>query len=136
MRDKKEALCRKYVEEMKEVMGFAEWTIDVRFERLEGNVLAETTPTAEYRRASIVFDLAGHSDQNESLLASVRHEFLHLIHSQLELYRQSVSVLVASSEWAILDKIWGHSCEDMVARMEKMLDNLGQTPKKILRRKQ
>ena len=125
-----EALVLDYVESFRKIMGFGEWTIDVQFERLQGNIFAETAIASEYRRATMTFDLATHTE-GDAVLKSVRHEFLHLLHCQLELYRQSISGVVTESQWCILEKVWGNACEDTVARIETMLDNFGFSPEKI-----
>jgi len=129
----REQTCRKYVENFQRAMGLEDWTIDILFERLEGNTMAESYFMPEYRRATMTFDLSEHTEEDESLLESIRHEFLHIIHSPLGLYRDSVATLVSNPSWAVLEKVWGHSCEEMVSRMETILDNLGLTPEKIER---
>lgn len=124
----KEEQCRRYVKNLSRAMGFAGWTLDVEFKRLEEDTYAENLVFPEYRRATLTFDLEQGYDE---LLDTIRHELLHLTHCNFELYRKAVGGIVAPPQWSIFESIYENCVEDTVARIEEMLDKLGHTSESI-----
>lgn len=58
------------------------------------------------------------------VIASLRHEILHIMHAPFETYRQAVRQLVHDdSAFNALDEVWTLACEQTVKNLEHMFDH-------------
>ncbi len=117
---------------MKYAMGLGEWRVTVIYDSLNGQ-MGSICPDPSRRRATMKLDLQDHVDKND-LLDTIRHELLHLMHFQFEVYRKMLYQFITKPEEYAADQIWDDAIESLVFHLETMLDACGLTSKRILNR--
>lgn len=103
---------------MRDALGLSDWTVTVTYERDEDRMGSCSTMTS-YQKATINIDPSHHDDEDE-VLDTLRHELLHIVHDEFTILRTEEN-----------DRLHSHAAERTVLRMERMLDRLGFTPRKL-----
>ena len=98
-----------------------EWTIEVTYEHLE-DCRAEVELRPGHRKVFITMDPQRFDDEDQ-VLRTLRHELLHVLSAEFDVYRKMVRETVASELFRALDYVCTHAEEVLTARLERMLDN-------------
>jgi len=93
----------------------------------------ECTADHRYRTATIRLDAAQHDSEAE-LLRTMRHELLHLLHVDFNLYWMCAMRGVSGRAKAMMGEVYEAAQEKTVAAIEAMLDSgLGMNAGKMVR---
>ncbi len=112
-----------------------DWHIGMQYRRPDNDAVANCEADTSYRTATITIDPAKMEDEYD-VVFTLRHELLHCLHCQFEVYRKQVFQLVHDTMVLnALDQAFNHACEVTVTSIEDMLDiGLGFTPAGVGRR--
>lgn len=121
------------------IMGLQDWTIDIEYCHIpsEGKALytkADVLTVDSHKKAKIRIDPAQHDDPAD-LLRSFRHELIHMLHAEMQLFkRQAIELLGAEDKTDnALEHAWVIGVEALVRKVEEMLDELGYSPTRMAR---
>jgi len=115
-------------------MQLQDWKIDVEYRKLDDGVKGQVYSKPRYQTARICLDPVEAEDVDD-LLITLRHEMLHILHSEFEVVRDAAHDLCQSNrEKALLDGAWIESSERCVVMLERMIDvGLGLDVKGLVR---
>lgn len=102
-----------------------EWHISITDEAIDGNAKGERIPArvttdSRYRTVRLQIDPSA-MDSREELLWSVIHELAHVMHAELNLYRQALSKTVDDTVFSVLEEIYIQACERIAWQIESMI---------------
>lgn len=123
-------------------MGLQDVDFEVYWGHIEGGVKSQVTDGQSikgrciadhcYLRAQIEIDENEHEDADD-LRETLRHEMIHVLLMELELFRRQALSQLSDSACDALDYAWSHGIERTVGRIERMLDQgLGLTATKMI----
>lgn len=118
---------------MRDALCANRWTITSRFGRLDqGWKAAEIEMDCPYMQATITFDVQNINDEDD-LLHHLRHELLHLAHSEWIVYANISNALIGSTgrKKAAERSAFNLAIERTNQQLEMIMDNLGFTPRKL-----
>jgi hypothetical protein len=109
------------IEQMRKDLRVDRWFITVEYCRIDGENAATCTASPDYGRAVIEIDPEKH-DEAFWLLFNLRHELIHVMLSDMNLYQEAVHDHVGEIEADVIDRIHTFACERNVAMVEQVLD--------------
>lgn len=118
------AVTKAFIDRWKFLLSIEEWDIVIKNTKLEDGTLGECGCEPAHKSASINVDISKHKSVEEVLL-TVRHEMIHLVHAHFESYRNSVSKYLASNVSDVSDDIYSIGAEDVVLKIEHLIEKLG-----------
>lgn len=131
-RKKLKKIVNKHIDFMLWDMQLNDWDIAVEYgnasvglrEREGGGYAACVSMQPEYEKALITLDPDYHHSEKD-VLESLRHELIHLLHSDFALYRDTVGEFIErdSAAWSACDLAYQTACEKTALRIERMLDH-------------
>jgi len=116
-------ITKKLVNRWKYLLGIEEWDIKFRYSKLEEDTMGVCMADPQYKKATIIVDIAEHKN-NEELLDTIRHEMLHIIHAEFELYREMIKDHVGANTLTTMDTVFELGAETVVRRLEGLLRKL------------
>ena len=127
------AIVIEAAETMQVNLALREWDIRHYAEKCPNDSFtAQCRINTPYHRAFIWIDPAGHEAEDD-VLDSLRHELLHLVGAEWEVYATMIMAGVEDSE--TMQRVEDRACtlasERTVSKLEKMLDGLGVTPRRL-----
>jgi len=117
------AVTQKFIDRWKYLLGLDDWSIIIRYTKMEDGDLGECSVETPHKMATVVVDVAKHKNADH-LLDTIRHELLHIFHAQFEHHRTLASKFAAPSMIEVLDEIYMIGAEDIVLKMEHLLKKL------------
>lgn len=117
------AVTAKFINRWKYLLSIEDWDITFKHVKLEDGTLGECGCEPAHKSANINVDIGKHKDVNE-LLATVRHEMIHLVHAHFESYRNSVCKYLSPTLSDVADDIYSIGAEDVVLKIEHLLKKL------------
>lgn len=118
---------------MKPKLGLGDWDISIRVTSPEDqNFSADIYKEVEYRVATITLDPYSHPDVNE-VLDSLRHELLHLVLADLDVY-QHMAISGSTLPENTLSGTWLYSTERAIGNLERVFDGFGLTSSKLAKK--
>lgn len=129
------AIVRDHMDGFLYALRLKDWHVTVNYSRPDNGVMGTCHADPSYRTALIEIDPA-QMDNEYDVIFTLRHELLHCLHSQFEVYRKQIFQLVHDTMVLnALDQAFNHASEVTVTSMEDMLDiGLGFTPAGVARR--
>jgi hypothetical protein len=126
---------KRIVEEALEPMATAlwvrDWLILPEYGAIEDGKCGFCKADPAYMKATIRLDPAQLDDEDD-VLRTLRHEILHIVHGEFAVYMNMMLCAVKEKDWRmkdVEDRAYTLACERTVARLERLLDGLGQTPR-------
>ncbi len=118
---------------MQTALNLNDWVIWTEFKTIEDGK-GQCSPRPGYQRAMLTFNLAEIDDEKD-FLRCLRHELLHLLNGESQLYRQACMNHVCDSHAQnALEDVYDNVEEHLVRRLECLLDSFGYTPEKLIRK--
>jgi len=117
------AVTKKFLTTWKRLLSIEDWDITIKYKSLPEDELGNCSVVAAHKQASIEIDPKQHKNK-ELLLLTVRHELLHLVHANFNIYRNAVEGCLGSSTIAVADTIFETGSEDVVLKIENLLKRL------------
>lgn len=133
------ALVRKHGLSMMRALAISQWRIDFRYDEIKADdvpakfsVKATTDLCYRYEKAVVTINPEQMEDEKD-FLQSLRHELIHLLLAPFHAYDDYArTIMPERTEWMTVNKIYHDRCEEMVLKVERMLEwGLNQTPAKM-----
>jgi hypothetical protein len=123
-----EAIVGREIGGLMEKLGVGHWNAEVSYGSIPGDaggvVHGQCTRMYDYETATIELDPSSLRDEAHAL-KTLRHELFHLVLSSYDLYASGVDNLaLPKAMHDVLDRMWRHSCERAVIRLEAMYQGL------------
>jgi len=117
------AVTAKWVNHWKFLLGIDDWDVVFRYAKLEDGTLGECGVEAVHKSAGITVDIEKHKNKQE-LLETIRHELIHIMHAEFELYRNATIKYLTPNMIDMADDIYSIGAEGLVLKVEHMLNKL------------
>jgi hypothetical protein len=113
--------------------GLQNWTVDVEICSLDDDHVGVCWPDPRYKRATIHLDATGFESKAD-LARTLRHELLHAVNAEMQRLRgHALRALTTDEGKALLECTYQECSEAGVRSMEDMLDQMGLTPKRMVK---
>lgn len=120
-RTEAKAIIEKHARFMQWDMQLQKWEIEISLDVIDGGDRAECAADNSYTRALITIDYTK-ADTEADLLASLRHELIHVLHAPFETFRRAVRQLVDDENaWHAVDHVYEAAAEQTRSAIENML---------------
>lgn len=118
---------------MRAALSLQSWKIDIVYRRLDDGLMGTCRPNTPYTDAVIEIDCEQAEDA-DTLLRTLRHELLHIVHSEFQVIRKIAGQFIDGDAFDAVDVGYTMGAERTVTALESMLDNLGMSPKRLIKR--
>src|SRR5690625_2021060 len=116
------AIVDQHAPRLKKASGIERWDVRITVERCPEQVKGQCEADPRYMIAEIQID-PEHAEDEDDVVKTLRHEMLHVLVSQFEVYRAAVHHLVDSEDALnAIDEVWTFATENVVHNIETALD--------------
>jgi hypothetical protein len=120
-----EAIARRELPRLAEMLHVAHWTIDLSFDasRLQPTSMAECERMSCYDRATIILHPEKHRDEAD-VIDSIEHELLHIVLAPFDLSWNVVSESFHGVPLEHVKTVWQYSLEQTIVTLQRILRDL------------